>query len=382
MHIRTYSYRIVHILIYSYILVHILTDSYIFVHILTYSYIFGWVVVVVVVSCGVVLASVVVVVGSGRAVACSEREREWKEGAVACRETLQSAAIFCSVAQSLSRPPPVAQSPSRSVHMAVITVDAKSLRQLCSSPTGMVMAVFAMISAFRRHPVLRQWAKSVAKQSFCKDLAVGAVVGAVVKVGQWAVNLAQFHQCHLKQQSEHLWAVAQTSQVCATRANVLEWRSCLSAVAEWHQCSLQGAYSLWQAGSGQYPACPANQWLILPQGQPLTAVDQYKADQSIGELWTVVQAVDHALGTVREFQLLIEADKATVDAKYQSEFQTLVDQYDQWKQLVRQYHGFSAGANLDSALAAVKDFQSTVNFNSPVFKQRAVKLIRKLHEDQ
>ena len=71
--------------------------------------------------------------------------------------------------------------------MPVVTVDAKSLAQLCMSvgrttagPSGMVVAVFAMLSALRRNPVLRQWAISVAKQYWVKDLAVGAVVSVVM----------------------------------------------------------------------------------------------------------------------------------------------------------------------------------------------------------
>ena len=61
-----------------------------------------------------------------------------------------------------------------------------------------------------------------------------------------------------------------------------------------------------------------------------------------------------------------------------------MDQYDQWQQLVRNYHGLSAtsGGNMDGALSAVQQFKATVNFNSPVFQQSAVKLIRKSHDDQ
>ena len=33
-----------------------------------------------------------------------------------------------------------------------------------------------------------------------------------------------------------------TSQVCVTRSNMEEWRSCISTVSRWHGCSMQQAY--------------------------------------------------------------------------------------------------------------------------------------------
>ena len=61
----------------------------------------------------------------------------------------------------------------------------------------------------------------------------------------------------------NLGQCAITSQVCATRANMQEWRSCLQMAAQWHRCSLQGAYQLWQSCRIGVPSPPVHQWMKL-----------------------------------------------------------------------------------------------------------------------
>ena len=82
-----------------------------------------------------------------------------------------------------------------------------------------------------------------------------------------------------KQFMQALSAVQNTSQVCATRANVIEWRSCLQMLAKWHNVSLQSAYKLWQLKLGSVPPCPASQWGLLSSGTPMNYSDQSIADQ-------------------------------------------------------------------------------------------------------
>lgn len=68
-----------------------------------------------------------------------------------------------------------------------------------------------------------------------------------------------------------------TNQVHATRINCMEWRQCLEHLSQWHRCSLQGAYA--QRGRTNAPPAPANQWMRIDTGVPMTNQDQTIADQ-------------------------------------------------------------------------------------------------------
>ena len=116
--------------------------------------------------------------------------------------------------------------------------------------------------------------------------------------------------------------------------------------------------------------------MVLPEGQPLGAVDQFKADQSIGQFWRTVNEVYSALSTVHEYQLLIDSKQATVDDKYQAELQSLVEQYAQWQALVAKFSAFSESVNLEGAYQAVEEFKKTVNFQSAIFQEEAVKRLQ------
>jgi len=72
-----------------------------------------------------------------------------------------------------------------------------------------------------------------------------------------------------------------TSQVCATRANMDEWRQCLQFGSQWHKTTLQGAYLLWQSASLTVPAPPANQWMRVESGQPMQPSDAQEARKDI-----------------------------------------------------------------------------------------------------
>ena len=71
-----------------------------------------------------------------------------------------------------------------------------------------------------------------------------------------------------------------TSQVCATRANIMEWRDCLRAVSKWHGCSYPSAYRLWQQGAGRVPTCPMNASTELTSGKPMSLFDEVWEAQS------------------------------------------------------------------------------------------------------
>jgi hypothetical protein len=97
--------------------------------------------------------------------------------------------------------------------------------------------------------------------------------------GQFAAKLNDVTES-LKKCEEHLGQVAVTSQVCATRANITEWRSCLQSISDWRGVPLQAAYSIWQSGQSVMPSCPANQSLGAGS-QPLALSDAAWGEESI-----------------------------------------------------------------------------------------------------
>ncbi len=137
-----------------------------------------------------------------------------------------------------------------------------------------------------------------------KAVAVLEAVRAVTKVVQWGQSLLR-----------SLAQVEQTSQVCATRANAEEWRNALEFASKWHQCPLQAAYKLWQLRSQSVPACPAKQWKLLPQGQPLQVLDQITADSAIPEDLQSLLDIDKNLSAVHEKWLLKAAGKQQFTAE-------------------------------------------------------------------
>ena len=115
---------------------------------------------------------------------------------------------------------------------------------------------------------------------------VGAVAGTLVAVATVMAAKYCYDQWYqftttLENIAYSLKQVETTSQVVATRANADEWRQCLSFAAQWHQCSPQAAYVLWQNGLITVPAIPASQWYWKASGQDLAAADQNLADSQL-----------------------------------------------------------------------------------------------------
>ena len=114
------------------------------------------------------------------------------------------------------------------------------------------------------------------------------------------VQLLLFGSQWLQSIRRSCFMTSQTSQVCATRMNVMEWRSCLQFAAEWHDVSLQSAYSMWQQSQLSIPACPANQWMKLESGQPMGPSDQSVAERELSAQYRQKLLVDGELAEWHE----------------------------------------------------------------------------------
>ncbi len=182
-----------------------------------------------------------------------------------------------------------------------------------------------------------QWLQEKAKSRFAQYLAVllvGLAVG-VPGMQQKVAAVRQFVKKHwlqvavtvqglviveavravqsvvkcTKQLCRSAWQTELTSQVCATRANVMEWRSSLKFASEWHQCPLQAAYKLWQDGRQGIPACPANQWMVFSSGQPMSVRDQLLAERHVTKELVDLSDIDSALSECHERVLLQQQGK-------------------------------------------------------------------------
>jgi hypothetical protein len=186
------------------------------------------------------------------------------------------------------------------------------------------------------------------------------------------VQVAQFMRHIERRISRIVWSASQielTSQVCATRANIMEWRSCLQFAGQWHKVSLQAAYKLWQAGGMQSPACPANQWGVLKTGQPMVSCDQNQADSELppdGRMQ--VLKVDAALSAVHEKYLLItEAKSAT---NYSDQFIEQIREWEKefqlWVQLSQETDNFNF-LKYPQSMKAVNEFAQKIKWDRKLF---------------
>jgi len=110
-----------------------------------------------------------------------------------------------------------------------------------------------------------------------------------------------------------------TSQVCAARANMDEWRQCLQFGSQWHKTTLQGAYCLWQNASLAVPAPPANQWMRVESGQPMQPSDAQEAGKDITPVKLQQIAVEmtiHQKAGVRKFNMAQSLLTQEVDQMY------------------------------------------------------------------
>ena len=115
-----------------------------------------------------------------------------------------------------------------------------------------------------------------------------------------ACQLVWFGAHWVKSMHESTYKTSVTSQVQATRENVMEWRSCLQFASQWHGCSLQGAYSLWQQQLQCSPACPANQWMQVASGQPMIPSDAQLAAVDLPSEKLAQLKLESSLTTVHE----------------------------------------------------------------------------------
>ena len=145
---------------------------------------------------------------------------------------------------------------------------------------------------------------------------------------------------YLKSIDRNTRAVAKTSQVCATRANLMEWRSCLAFSAKWHQCSVQGAYLLWQKKQSSVPACPASQRMLLETGQPMSQLDQFLADSDWPAIRLKVYEIDSYLSVAHENYLLMTVAKQKFPEATQANIMKWEAKYQQWCQTATRTDGF------------------------------------------
>ena len=135
------------------------------------------------------------------------------------------------------------------------------------------------------------------------------------------VQLLLFGTQWLQSIRRSCYKTSETSQVCATRMNVMEWRSCLQFAAQWHDCSLQSAYSMWQQSQLSIPACPASQWMKLQSGQPMGPSDQAVADFELSPQFREKLMVD---GELAEWHEKYQFHKGAVEQYNEEEVRVLM----------------------------------------------------------
>ena len=188
------------------------------------------------------------------------------------------------------------------------------------------------------------------------------------------VQLLLFGTQWLQSIRRSCFMTSQTSQVCATRLNVMEWRSCLQFAAEWHDVSLQSAYSMWQQSQLSIPACPANQWMKLESGQPMGPSDQSVATRELSGQYRQKLLVD---GELAEWHEKFQFHEEAVEKFNNDQVSVLVSMdklYWQFSEKNTQYAGTwtSQAAvkylkEVQSQLkAAKKDFEESPQYQSSV----------------
>ena len=219
------------------------------------------------------------------------------------------------------------------------------------SPVFQLLSIFmAVVAAQKTSPYA-----FLLRNSHAMKVAVG-VVCAMQLMLRWQVQDTQYRHF-----MKALKAVENTSQVCATRANVLEWRSCLQMLASWHRVSLQSAYKLWQLGLGAVPPCPASQWGVLSTGMPMGHSDQSIADTELPQ-YTVEQfKVERMVHAFTEKQLLLGSGSQRNDAQsHANSLQKFAAPVEQWK-----------STRMDTSSEreeAVRQFMQQIDAQGPVWR--------------
>ena len=190
------------------------------------------------------------------------------------------------------------------------------------SPVFQLLSIFmAVVAAQKTSPYA-----FLLRNSHAVKVAVGLVCG--IQLWQrWQLQDKQF-----KQFMKALKAVENTSQVCATRANVIEWRSCLQLLSQWHRLSLQSAYKLWQLKLGSVPPCPANQWGVLSSGTPMAHSDQSIADTEFPQYKVEWCKVDQMVSNYGENKSLLDSGAQFDDAEsLMNSLKKFAAPVEQWK---------------------------------------------------
>ena len=106
-----------------------------------------------------------------------------------------------------------------------------------------VFQFFMAILCISAGKLMEKWADAVAKH--LPHIQCAMAVVAVVQLIMLVNNSLQY----LESIASNMPGVANTSWRRATRANLIERRSCLAFSAKWHKCSVQGAHVLCQKNS-------------------------------------------------------------------------------------------------------------------------------------
>ena len=247
---------------------------------------------------------------------------------------------------------------------------------VASSPLSWMAFIWAVLTFARSGGQSAAKFRALLQSSAVLDAGKTLAVVSVIYTMQWIKSTVSYFQWQVGEVSSRLWEIETTNQVLATRSNVCEWRQCLQSIAQWHQVPLQSAYAIWQSGSSSLPACPANQWSVLPGGQPLSCIDQWKADAVVDVAFKTVAFIDSQLSTVWESKLLVDSGNATVEEGYQTEFDAMVGRYHEWKELVSAFEGFR-NPSVSGPESMLFTFHASVDWNSPVFKKNIIKTVRR-----
>lgn len=174
-------------------------------------------------------------------------------------------------------------------------------------------------------------AAAVGNESFGKfvkdkfELILVGVAGVII------TKLAKYEQS-LKYITKSIAQVEITNQVMATRANVMEWRSCLTTIGQWHGVSLPSAYKLWQLQLGGVPPCPASQKLGYSpvdevRGSAMVQSDEKKSLTELPQTMLELMKLESHVSTVLEYQKWYESGAAESegDAKWMNKLKEYVE---------------------------------------------------------
>jgi hypothetical protein len=231
--------------------------------------------------------------------------------------------------------------------------------QVLQSPVFQFLIAILGISAGKS---MEKWADAVAKHMPHIQWAM-----AVVAFVQWSTFVNNSLQ-YLQSIANNMRAVANTSQVCATRANLIEWRNCLAFSAQWHKCSVQGAYGLWQKKQSGVPACGASQRMHLETGQPLSQLDQFMADIEWPEIRLLVLEIDSGLSLAHENYLLMTVAQQPRSPSVQANIRKWEAIYQKWRQIGIETNNFNFEQYQNQVQQAVKRHVHMMEWCQPAFQ--------------